>query len=250
MSIFLIKSLLSMPLLLLTLFSTFTMFEIFGRSERKYSIGKLKRLHAVSGYLYIILFIFISYLCIDFIVRTRTELSPRGSMHALISTAVAALLFLKIVITRTYRQLYPYAKTMGITMAVLSLLMIGSSAGYYLFAYGAVENRQTMSGHEQSLHMTETGRVSKVRTDEKSIMRGKKLFDIKCSICHDPMSKRVKVGPGLKGVLKNDLLPVSKKVATPENIAEQLHTPFRRMPSFSYLSNEDVEDIVSYLNTL
>ena len=89
-----------------------------------------------------------------------------------------------------------------------------------------------------------------VRTDQKSIQEGKILFGQKCAHCHDPESKNKIVGPGLKGILKEPLLPVSKKPATPENVASQMRHPLSNMPSFIYLSEDEVLNIVGYLNTL
>ncbi len=90
----------------------------------------------------------------------------------------------------------------------------------------------------------------KIRTDPESIEKGRDLFASKCSFCHVANSTETRVGPGLSGILKKPKLPVSKKPATPENIVYQLKTPYRSMPSFSYLKNEDILNIVSYLNTL
>jgi cytochrome c1 len=87
-------------------------------------------------------------------------------------------------------------------------------------------------------------------TDYESIQRGVRLFNIKCRFCHHTNSTATLVGPGLKGILKNSRLPVSKKPATPENIRKQIREPFERMPSFSNLSDEEVSDIISFLNTL
>jgi hypothetical protein len=89
-----------------------------------------------------------------------------------------------------------------------------------------------------------------VKTDAKSIQAGKTLFMQKCEYCHDPYSTMTIGGPGLKGVLKNPLLPVSRKPATPENIASQMRHPFSNMPSFVYLDEDDVENIIAFLNTL
>ena len=89
-----------------------------------------------------------------------------------------------------------------------------------------------------------------VKTDSESTEKGKNLFDSKCSFCHDAFSTETTVGPGLKGVLKSPKLPVSKKPATPENIASQIRNPYRDMPSFSYLPEEDILNIIAYLNTL
>jgi cytochrome c2 len=89
-----------------------------------------------------------------------------------------------------------------------------------------------------------------VRTDDLSIDKGKKLFDSKCGFCHDTNSTEVIVGPGLKEIMKRGKLPVSQKPPTPENIANQLRDPFKDMPSFSYLAEDDILNIIAYLNTL
>ena len=95
-----------------------------------------------------------------------------------------------------------------------------------------------------------TGSKITVRTDKKSIEAGKVLFNEKCYFCHDANSTKNIVGPGLKGILKNKTLPLSKKPATPENIASQLKNPYKDMPPFTYFSDEDVQNIIAYLNTL
>lgn len=89
-----------------------------------------------------------------------------------------------------------------------------------------------------------------VKTDPVSIKKGRELYESKCSFCHDPYGTEKIVGPGHKGILKNPFLPASKKQATPENIANQIRNPYRDMPSFSYLSNQEISDIIAFLNTL
>ena len=89
-----------------------------------------------------------------------------------------------------------------------------------------------------------------VRTDSESISKGEKLFNPKCSMCHDPNSTEMLVGPGLMGILKKQELPVSKRPAIPVNIIKQLKTPYNVMPSFPDLSEEDIQNIIAYLNTL
>ena len=89
-----------------------------------------------------------------------------------------------------------------------------------------------------------------IRTDDESIGKGKEIFDSKCYFCHDAKSTKKGVGPGMKGILKVDKFPVSEMAATPENVVKQLRTPYKSMPSFSYLSEEDILNIIAYLNTL
>lgn len=89
-----------------------------------------------------------------------------------------------------------------------------------------------------------------LRTDDESIGTGKEIFDSKCYFCHDARSTKKGVGPGMKGILKVDKFPVSEMAATPENVVKQLRTPYKSMPSFSSLSDEDILNIIAYLNTL
>ncbi len=87
-------------------------------------------------------------------------------------------------------------------------------------------------------------------TDSESIAKGEKLFKSKCSFCHKPNSTETLVGPGLAGIMKKSGLPASNEPATPENIEKRLRKPYKNMPSFSYLSDEEVRNIISYLKTL
>jgi mono/diheme cytochrome c family protein len=83
-----------------------------------------------------------------------------------------------------------------------------------------------------------------------SVSRGKRLFEDKCSACHDPYHRETIVGPGLRDLLKRSSLPVSGRPATPENVRRQLREPFEKMPSFAYLSDEEVADLLAFLDTL
>jgi cytochrome c oxidase subunit II len=88
---------------------------------------------------------------------------------------------------------------------------------------------------------------------------GKTLFATKCSACHAlaPFSKTI-VGPGLLGVLHDPSHPnlVDGDPATPENAAKILQNgftgPIGQMPNATTngLSNQDIADLVAYLNTL
>ena len=250
MPIFLLKSFLSLVLLLLTFIQMFTMFEVFGRSEKKYNIEKLKKIHRLNGKLYFLLYIFIAYFCLDFILRTKTEPSPRATLHGVFALAVIVLLLLKVFFVRIYRQFYGQVKTIGLIIALLTFGMIGTSAGYYLlvtklgtdalFKKGGIEDKRELTKEA----------VIIVRKDQESIKKGRVLYESNCTFCHDPISTQTIVGPGHKEILKNPFLPVSKKPATPEYIVNQLRNPYRDMPSFSHLSQEDVMNIIAFLNTL
>jgi mono/diheme cytochrome c family protein len=88
------------------------------------------------------------------------------------------------------------------------------------------------------------------KTDAESIQRGRDIFIAQCTFCHKANSTETIIGPGLKGILKKAKLPVSKKPATPENIVHQMKRPYQKMPSFPYLTDEEIQNILAYLNTL
>lgn len=245
MTVFFIKSLLSIVLLILTFFLMFTMFEIFGR-ENRFNAERLKRLHRLNGKIYLLLFLVIAYLCLNFIFQTKTELSPRATFHGVFALSVIMLLFLKISFVRFYKKFYDQVKIIGIVIALLTIAMIGTSAGYYLL----ITKFGTDFPVKRDEKIAIEGKRFFVKTDPVSIEKGKELYESKCFFCHDAFSTKWGVGPGHKGILKNPYLPVSKKPATPENVANQLINPYKDMPSFSYLSDEDILNLIAYLNTL
>ena len=91
-----------MIVILVIFVALFTMFEIFGRSEKRFNIEKLKKLHRANGISYLLLFIFIACFCLDFMVKTKVEPSPRALFHSVFALTVLILLCLKISIVRFY----------------------------------------------------------------------------------------------------------------------------------------------------
>ena len=250
MSVFFLKSLLGIGILISAVIAVFTMLEIFGRSEKKYDIEKLKKIHRANGILYFILFLFISYFCIEYIIKTKVEPSPRALFHSLSAVVIIILLALKVSIVRVYRQFYNQVKIIGLLIALISFAMFAASGGYYLLITKFGADKAFMEAVSLKKEpVKETVKIA-LKTDPESIGKGKELYESKCYFCHDAYSNKREVGPGHKGILKNPLLPVSKKPATPENAANQIRNPYKDMPSFSYLLDEDVENIVAFLNTL
>ena len=250
MPIFFFKSALALLMFILIFIAMFTMFEIFGRSDKRYNIEKLKKIHKVNGIIFIVLFFVISYLCLDFIINTKTEPSVRAVFHGVFALAVLILLFLKSSFVRFYRQFYDKVQMIGIVVAILSFLMIGTSAGYYFLINKFSNDVNVGVIAEQKKEAFKESSKIVVRTDPESIAKGKDLFESKCYFCHEAYSNHYGVGPGHKGILKNPLLPVSKKPATPENVASQIRRPFKDMPAFTYLSDEEINNIIAFLNTL
>ena len=257
MAILFFKSILSIVMLCLAVIAMFTMFELLGRAEKRFDTEKLKKIHKVNGIIYFLIFAFIAYFCIRFIVLSKAELSARSAFHSVFALTILVLFGVKISITRIYRQFYHQVSVLGLIMAITTFGLVGTSGGYYLLVtrFGtdmAFDKIMQYKQKEERKKAEKADAVLKfvIRTDPESIGSGKNLFDAKCSFCHDAYSTNTIVGPGLKGVLKNPSLPVSGRPATPENIRKQLRQPFNRMPSFEYLSEKEVADIIAFLNTI
>jgi mono/diheme cytochrome c family protein/uncharacterized membrane protein YobD (UPF0266 family) len=248
--IFLVKSFLSIAILLSALFAMYTMFEVFGRTEGKRDINRLKRLHRANGVFFVALYAVIAYFCLDYLLRTKAEPSPRAALHGVLALSVILLLAVKVAYVRVYRAYYNHAKTLGLLVALLALGMVATSAGYYLLVtrFGTEPPGREAKPLEAVAPAVPERIV--VRTDAGSIEAGKALYMEKCFLCHDPYGTETVIGPGHKGILRRDRLPVSHRLATPENVARQLRNPYDKMPSFSYLTEEQVEELIAFLNTL
>jgi hypothetical protein len=190
-------------------------------------------------------------------MATKVELSSRVTFHSVFSLTIITLLTVKISFIKFYKKFYGQARVLGLVAALTTFGMVGTSGIYYLlvseFGTDNTVANAMKSKIEQPDHSAgnETAVGSPlISTDTESISRGKKLFEESCAFCHDPYSTNSLVGPGLKGILKNPVLPSSKRPSTPENLATQLKTPYKRMPSFSNLSQDNIVDLISFLNTL
>jgi mono/diheme cytochrome c family protein len=159
---------------------------------------------------------------------------------------------------RIYRRYHENAKMIGLIIALLTFGLVGTSAGYYLIVsdFSTNSSYDTIMQYKKQLALAQrpdkdtAAQRTIVKTDPESIGRGKNLFDSNCNFCHHDNSTETIVGPGLKGILKKPRLPVSNRPATPQNVVRQLKHPFNRMPSFDYLTDREISDILAYLNTL
>jgi len=255
-TIFFIKSILSLLLLATAVYGMYSMFQVFGGAVNG-NVERIKLRHKLSGYLYVLVLLFISYLCIGFTAAAKAEPSSRAVVHIALALSIATLIIVKVLFIRRFRQFYAQAKTIGMVIGVMSIVMIGISGGYFL--------TMTRFGQDRSVDKSVYYRLERpfltiariggpgaalARTDSLSIGLGRTLFMARCSACHDPLSNRTVVGPGLKGLLKNPTLPKSGHPATAESIRFQLRQPLGIMPSFAYLTEEEMEELIAYLNTL
>ena len=131
MTIFHIKALLSLVLLLPAVYSMYTMFQVFGGAAVD-NVARIKLRHKVSGYLFLLIVFLISYLCVGFAAASKAEPSPRAVIHIVLALAIMTLIVIKVLFIRRFRQFYEQAKTIGIVIGIMSIVMIGISGGYFL----------------------------------------------------------------------------------------------------------------------
>ncbi len=121
---FLLKSLLSLVILASALIGLLTAFEMLGRVEQKFNRDRLRKFHSANGVLYIILCLGLTYLCFDFLVRTKAEPSVRVMFHSLFAISVLLILCFKILVANIYRQFYAKLQAAGLILAYINRYMI------------------------------------------------------------------------------------------------------------------------------
>jgi cytochrome c len=79
--------------------------------------------------------------------------------------------------------------------------------------------------------------------------KGKEVFE-QCSVCHNADSTDKKIGPGLKGLYKQEKLVNGKKV-TDANVLDLINNGGNGMPAYAdMLTADDKANVIAYLKTL
>jgi mono/diheme cytochrome c family protein len=82
-------------------------------------------------------------------------------------------------------------------------------------------------------------------------IEGRKLYDNHCDRCHEPYSWRGKKGPPLKGVFKQQYLPLSGLPANDQRVGEIIKFGRSKMQGFGQvMTDQQVQDLLAYLHTL
>ena len=166
------------------------------------------------------------------------NLSTRAIFHGVLALFLFAVLLIKILIVQFYKQLIRFAPALGITVFCSSFVVFSLSGGYYFLRTLCVKPEPV--GTSSPISPLIQGNAE----------RGASLFRKHCSSCHFTASEERNIGPGLKGLLKKGKLPQSGREATIENIKQQLLRPILTMPSFAKLPEQDLSDLLAFLETL
>jgi cytochrome c len=84
-----------------------------------------------------------------------------------------------------------------------------------------------------------------------STVRGKEVFEKKCSICHFADSDQKKIGPGLKGISKRGTFTVNGNKVTTQSLTTWIENGDSLMPGMKdTLEPGQIKDVVAYVKTL
>lgn len=79
--------------------------------------------------------------------------------------------------------------------------------------------------------------------------KGKEVFE-QCGVCHNADSTEKKMGPGLKGLFKQEKMTNGKK-PTEENVRAKIDEGGNGMPAYKEMLNDEEKDnLIAYLKTL
>ena len=236
MSVFLLKSILAIALLITGLSAALAMLVSMGRAEKKANPATLRKVHRVAGYMFALLLLVLAVLGTKIFVGSGDALSHRAVLHAFLALFLLFIFLLKIVLVRFYKSFVRIVPGLGMAVLVLFLVVFSVSAGYFLLR-SALKADPLPAARPASL----------LRGDVK---KGSDLFARNCAPCHYSDSEDNKIGPGLKGLFQKGRLPMSGRAVTEENVRRQMKSPFRSMPSFGSLTQQEIADLVGYLKTL
>lgn len=217
------------------------MMALMGRAERRISAVFLRRTHKIAGAVFAVFLVIISYICIKYWAVMGDQLSLRAVIHATLALGLIIVFILKISIVQFYKEFIRYVPVLGMIVFSLAFVVFCTSAGFFFLSSGQTVAFEKGAAEEPPALVSAEG-------DAES---GKLLFENKCSFCHYADRSDSRMGPGLKEILKKETLPASGRAATPENVREQLLSPYRNMPSFkTALTEHEIKDLLAYMATL
>ena len=80
---------------------------------------------------------------------------------------------------------------------------------------------------------------------------GRRLYDNYCDRCHEPYSSRGKKGPPLKGVFKQQYLPLSGLPANDARVTEIVKYGRSKMEGLGrVMDDQQIQNLLAYLHTL
>jgi ferredoxin-NADP reductase len=112
--------------------------EAWSRVKAAKASSRMLALHRIGGYLFIAVFLVMSYFMVARL-RGGADNSATVAIHLSLAMLLSPLLFIKVLIARYYRNQHNLLMPLGLTIFVLSFVLIASTAGPYLVRSSRVE---------------------------------------------------------------------------------------------------------------
>jgi len=137
MSLLVIKTILASLLLVVGAGAFFTMMARFGRPGDEARSERLRRVHKAFGWIYVWLLVPLVVCGGILLVRQGGDLTVRGALHFLVAASLLAVLLLKVLAVKTYRQMLAFARSLGMTLFSITLVIFLTMAGWYVLLAAA-----------------------------------------------------------------------------------------------------------------
>jgi len=248
-----------------------TMLYVMGRAEKKISPGAMRNTHRVMGVIFAISLLLLAWIGARFVGAMGDGMSLRAVFHAVFAVSLFAVLLMKILIVKFYRELMRFVPTMGLIVFALAFVVFSTSAGFH-FARDLRSGPSAMIGEGEDAEGGEdteggsspaetvvaggevaakTGVAAKTRSmPDGDVKAGRAIFNNKCVGCHNVDSRKSLFGPSLLGLMKLEALRSSGEVPTPERVQAQIVNPTGTMPAFTTFSKKEMNNLLAYLGTL
>jgi hypothetical protein len=92
-------------------------------------------MHRIGGYVFLVYFIWISWVCIDMMDRLAkigTPLDARAVLHTVLAMSLFVLLLMKISFVRFYRKYQPNVPILGMVLSGGTLVLWGVAGWIFL----------------------------------------------------------------------------------------------------------------------
>jgi mono/diheme cytochrome c family protein len=266
-----------------------SMLYVMGRPEKKISPGAMRNTHRIMGLIFTVLLLVLAWIGAGFVGAMGDGMSLRAVFHAVFALSLIAVLLMKILIVKFYRELMRFVPTMGLVVFALAFVVFFTSAGFHFArdlrpepsgvsgdggppvagrdagASGGVEEGEDQGPGEDSdagsdrygaattggQIAADTGPAAQRKSmPEGDVKVGRAIFNNKCVGCHDADSRKSLFGPGLLGLMKWEALRSTGEPPTPGSVRNQIIDPVGTMPAFTTFSKEEMDNLLAYLGTL
>jgi cytochrome bd-type quinol oxidase subunit 2 len=139
MSNYLLKSLIAVVFLGVALTSFFSMMSLMGKAERKGDAAKLLKVHRASGIVFLVLLAPLAYFGASFLRELGEGLTARAVFHFVLAAFLLAVVLLKVLVVRVYKQFAKHAPALGMAIFILTVVIFLITAGYFFLRGGVLD---------------------------------------------------------------------------------------------------------------